>query len=156
MLRDLVAHKGHANAALLNAIRKNPAAASDPELWDLLHHILLADRFWLLTIVEQPFVLEEEAGQSASFEALIERFGRTHAQENGWLETAVEGDLLRILEDDRIPNGRCSVSQALMQACLHSHGHRGQCAKLLRRHEGVPPPSDFIQWLTSRPRAAWT
>ncbi len=39
MLRDLVAHKGHANAALLTAIRQNPTAASDPELWELLHHI---------------------------------------------------------------------------------------------------------------------
>src|SRR5262245_41098430 len=32
MLRDLVAHKGRANAALLTAIRQNPKAASDSEL----------------------------------------------------------------------------------------------------------------------------
>ena len=51
MLRDLVAHKGHANAALLTAIRQNPTAASDPELWELPHHILLANRFWLLTVL---------------------------------------------------------------------------------------------------------
>ena len=49
MLRDLVAHKGHANAALLTAVQQNPVATSDPELWELLHHILLANRFWLLT-----------------------------------------------------------------------------------------------------------
>ena len=35
MLRDLVAHKGHANAALLKAIRQNDAAASDGEIVDL-------------------------------------------------------------------------------------------------------------------------
>ena len=50
-LRDLVAHKGHANAALLNAVRRTDAAAADRELWDLLHHILLANRFWLLSIL---------------------------------------------------------------------------------------------------------
>jgi hypothetical protein len=61
MLRDLVAHKGHANAALLNAIRQNTTAASDPELWELLHHILLANRFWLLTVLGLPFVHEDEA-----------------------------------------------------------------------------------------------
>jgi uncharacterized damage-inducible protein DinB len=155
MLRDLVAHKGHANAALLTAIRQNPAATSDPELWELLHHILLANRFWLLTVLGFPFVHEDEARPSPSFDALIQRYGSTQAQESTWLETATAVDLARIVEDARIPNGRCSVSQAFMQVCLHSHGHRAQCATLLRRHGGLPPPTDFIVWLTSRPRAEW-
>jgi uncharacterized damage-inducible protein DinB len=156
MLRDLVAHKGYANARLLNAIRQNGTAACDPELWALLHHILLANRFWMLTALGLPFVHEEEARPSASFDALIQRYGSTHAQETTWLETATERDLARIVEDALIPNGKCSVSQAFMQVCLHSQGHRAQCAKLLRRHGGVPPPTDFILWLTSRPRAEWT
>jgi uncharacterized damage-inducible protein DinB len=156
MLRDLVAHKGHANAALLTAIRQNSTAASDPELWELLHHILLANRFWLLTVRGSPFVHEDEARPSPSFDALIERYGSTQAEEALWLETAAEGDLARILEDALIPNGKCSVSQAFMQVCMHSHGHRAQCAKLLRRHGVVPPPTDFILWLTSRPRADWS
>jgi len=151
MLRDLIAHKGHANAALLTAIRQNPAAVSDPELWELLHHILLANRFWLLTVLGLPFVYEDEARPSASFDALIHRYDSTQAQEATWLETATEGELARILEDALIPSGKCSVSQAFMQVCMHSHGHRAQCAKLLRRHGGVPPPTDFILWLTSRP-----
>ena len=131
MLRDLVAHKGYANAALLNAIRQNGTAASDPELWQLLHHILLANRFWLLTVLGLPFVHEDEARPSPSLDALIQRYGSTEAQETTWLETATEGDLARILEDARIPNGKCSVSQAFMQVCLHSHGHRAQCANCL-------------------------
>jgi uncharacterized damage-inducible protein DinB len=153
MLRDLVAHKGHANAALLNAIRRNGTASSDPEIWELLHHILLANRFWLLAVLGQPFVHEAEARPSPSFDALVQRYDSTQAEEASWLETATERDLARILENDLIPNGRCSVAQAVMQVCLHSHGHRAQCAKLLRRHGGVPPPTDFILWLTSRPNA---
>lgn len=155
MLRDLIAHKGHANAAMLTAIRQNPTAAFDPELWELLHHTLLANRFWLLAVLGLPFVHEDEARPSLSFDALIQRFSSTQAQEAAWVETATEGDLERILEDARIPNGKCSVAQAFMQVCLHSHGHRAQCAKLLRRHGGVPPPTDFILWLTSRPGAEW-
>lgn len=155
MLRDLVAHKGHADAALLTAVRQNPTAASDPELLELLHHILLANRFWLLAILGLPFVHEDEARPSPSVDVLIQRYGTTQAQEATWFESATEVDLARMLEDDLIPHGSCSVSQAFMQVCMHSHGHRAQCAKLLRRHGGVPPPMDFILWLNSRPAAGW-
>ncbi len=155
MLRDLVAHKGHANAALLTAIRQNSTAASDPELWELLHHILLANRFWLVTVLGLPFVHEDEARPAPSFDVLTQRYGSTQTQEATWLATATDGDLERILEGALIPNGKCSVAQAFMQVCMHSHGHRAQCAQLLRRHGGVPPATDFILWLTSRPRAEW-
>ena len=155
MLRDLVAHKGYANAAILNAIRENDAAASDPELRDLLHHILLANRFWLLTILDMPFVFEEESRPSASFDEWIQRYYSTQDQESTWLATATGADLARGLEGPLIPGGRCSVAQALMQVCMHSHGHRAQCAKLLRRHGGVPPMTDFIMWLTDRQAADW-
>ena len=124
MLRDLVAHKGHANVAMLTAIRQNAAAASDPELWELLHHVLLANRFWLLTVLGDPFVQEDEARLSPSFDALIDRYARTQAQEVTWLEAAAEDDLARTLEDARIPGGTCSVAQAFMQVCMHSHGRR--------------------------------
>ena len=72
-LRDLVAHKGYANAALLSAIRQNAGASSDPELLELLHHILLANRFWLLTVLGLPFVLEDESRPAPSFDALFQR-----------------------------------------------------------------------------------
>ena len=75
MLRDLVDHKGHANAALLNAIRQNAAAAADPELRELLHHVLLANRFWLLAVLGLPFVLEDE---SRPADSLTRSFSDTH------------------------------------------------------------------------------
>jgi uncharacterized damage-inducible protein DinB len=142
LLRDLVAHNGHANAALLNAIRQNADAVADTEVWDLLHHILLANRFWLLTILGLPFAFEEESRPSASFDALIQRYARTHDEQSAWLEAAAEPDLARMLENPLIPGGSCSVGQAFMQVCMHSHGHRAQCAKLLRRCGGIPPLTD--------------
>ena len=69
--------------------------------------------------------------------------------------SATAADLERTLKSPLIPNGECSVAQAFMQLCLHSHGHRAQAAKLLRRHGGTPPASDFILWLTKRPGAEW-
>jgi uncharacterized damage-inducible protein DinB len=155
MLRDLVGHKGYANAAMLTAIRQNDAAARDSEIAELLHHILLAHRFWLLAVLRLPFVSEDESRISNSIDALIQRYRSTQTQESQWLATATEADLACVLESPLIPGSRCSVSQALMQVCLHSHGHRAQCAKLLRRHGGAPPTSDFIVWLASRPAAEW-
>jgi uncharacterized damage-inducible protein DinB len=155
MMRDLIAHKGHANAAMLTAIRQHDAAASDPVVRELLHHILLANRFWLLSVLGRPFVLDDESRAPDSFDALIQAYCNTHEQEAAWLETATDADLARLLENSLIPGTMCSVSQALMQVCMHSHGHRAQCAKLLRQHGGVPPMTDFILWLTSRPTAEW-
>jgi uncharacterized damage-inducible protein DinB len=155
MLRDLVAHKGYANAAVLGAIRQNGAAVSDPELCALLHHVLLANRFWLLAVLGLPFVFEDESRPASSFDALVQQYCRTHALESKWIAAATDADLARVLESSLIPGGRCSVSQALMQVCMHSHGHRAQCAKLLRRHGGVPPETDFIVWLANRSVAEW-
>ncbi len=69
MMRDLIAHKGHANAALLNAVGPNAAAAADPELRELLHHILLANRFWLLTVTGQPFPFLKKSPASSILSA---------------------------------------------------------------------------------------
>lgn len=155
LVRDLVAHKGHANAALLTAIRQHPAAASDLEVLDLLHHILLANRFWLLSVLELPFVLEDESRLSRSFDEIVQRFAHLQWQEAAWLERAGAVDLERTLSSSLIPNGACTVTQAFMQVCMHSHGHRAQCAKLLRRLGGTPPATDFILWLAQRPAAEW-
>jgi uncharacterized damage-inducible protein DinB len=155
MLRDLIGHKGHANVTILAAIRQHDRAAVDPVIGALLHHVLLANRFWLLTVLGRPFVQEIEARSADTFEDLVHRYAMTQAEEAAWLATATEADLARILLDPRIPGGSCSVAQAFMQVCLHSHGHRAQCAKLLRGHGAVPPMTDFILWLADRPDAEW-
>lgn len=155
MLRDLVAHKWYANAALLNAIGRQTTATVDPELQAVLHHVLLANRFWLLTVLGQPFVGDDESRPASTFDALVQRYARTHAQEAVWLDTVTAEELGRTLTDPQIPNGACSVAQALVQVCLHSHGHRAQAAKLLRRHHITPPATDFILWLGERPDADW-
>jgi uncharacterized damage-inducible protein DinB len=39
---------------------------------------------------------------------------------------------------------------------MHSHYHRGQNAARLRELEGVPPGTDFIEWLRQgQPVAKW-
>jgi uncharacterized damage-inducible protein DinB len=155
-LRDLVAHKGHANASLLKLVRGNENVASDPEVLDLLRHILIANRFWICTIRGLPFVPDEEMSTARSCASLSEAFERTQEEEAAWLEGATDADCGAILAHPSIPGGQCSVAQALLQVCMHSHGHRAQIAKLLRKHGVVPPPADFVLWLTGRPEAQWS
>jgi uncharacterized damage-inducible protein DinB len=153
--RDLVAHKGHANAALMSAIGRHPDARADPEIRGLLDHILIANRFWLLALLGHSFEIGNESSEGLSFDGLVEAYRQTQEREAEWLLAATERDLGRVLELTLIPGGRCRVSEAILQVCMHTHGHRAQCARLLRKHGGVPPVTDFIAWVATRPEADW-
>jgi uncharacterized damage-inducible protein DinB len=155
MLQDLIQHKGCANAALLKAIRQHEPAAQDLELQKLLHHIILANRYWLYLILGLPFALEAESQAPDSLAAIAALYRETHAQEVAWLAQAQESELARLVETPFIPGQSYTIAQAQMQVCLHSHGHRAQCATRLRLLGGTPPPMDFILWLKDRPAPDW-
>jgi uncharacterized damage-inducible protein DinB len=155
LLQDLTGHKAFANASLLRAIRHHEGAACDDELRKLLHHVILANRFWLALCLGLPFRIEEESRTPESLEAVAEQYRQTHTLELEWMSSARELELARMLESPLIPVRSCSVAQALMQVCLHSHGHRAQCSIRLRLLGGAPPAMDFVFWLKERPAADW-
>lgn len=155
LLQDLVAHKGHANAALLAAVRRSEAAAADGELVDLLHHILIANRFWITAVRGVPFIEAREANVHRTLASLIDAFRATQDEESAWIAAASEEDCAATLTHPLIPGGACTVGAALTQVCLHSQAHRAQVAKMLRRHGGVPPQTDFIVWLVERQPPDW-
>jgi uncharacterized damage-inducible protein DinB len=156
MLRDLVQHKAWANAALLNAIRSSDAAANDEALRSLLHHIILANRFWLFSCLDRRFAVDDESRVPGSLEAVADLFRATHTIEAEWMSRTGESELARRLEGPLIPGGGCSIAHAYVQVCMHSQGHRSQCATRLRSLGGQPPVTDFIVWLTDRPVAQWS
>ncbi|HKQ72334.1 MAG TPA: DinB family protein [Blastocatellia bacterium] len=155
MLQDLIYHKGYTNASLLKAIRRHEAAVQDLEMLKTLHHIILANRFWLLLILGLPFSVEEESQVPKSLETLVAQYRETHAQEMAWVSQVQEPELTRIVETPFIPGHTYSVAQALIQVCMHSHGHRAQCSSRLRLLGGTPPNMDFILWLKERPAPDW-
>jgi uncharacterized damage-inducible protein DinB len=156
MLQNLVRHKGYADASLLKAIRQNDRAAQDDDLRRLLHHIILANRFWLMQSLNRPFALEEESRVPKSLEAVAGRYRETHIDELLWVSNLEETDLDRKLVSPYIPGGSCSVAEGVMQICMHSHGHRSQCATRLRQLGATPPVLDFILWLKHRSAADWS
>ncbi|HLJ27117.1 MAG TPA: DinB family protein [Candidatus Angelobacter sp.] len=156
MLQDLVRHKGHANASLLQAIRRHETAAQDPELRRLLRHILLANRFWLSLSLGRSFALEQESQVPESLDIIATQFRETHAEELHWISQIAEADLAKRLETPFIPGYSFSVAEGMMQVCMHSHGHRAQCATRLRLLGGTPPATDFVMWLKERPSPDWS
>ncbi len=155
MLIDLFHHQACADASMLNAIRKHNIAANDPELRALLHHILLAHRFWLYLILQAPFDVQEESKIPASLDEVAARYQETQTVENKWLNTLEESDLSRLLESPHFAGRRIAISEGMMQVCMHSQGHRTQAAARFRALGGEPPPTDFIFWLKDRPSPVW-
>jgi len=155
MIRALFEHQAYADAALLNAVSRNESAARDPEIRTLFHHILVAHRFWIHLAQNLPFVRDDEARVPESLAQIAARFRATQDQEREWLAHMDEADLGRTLDVSYFPGRKIPVSDALMQVCLHSQGHRAQCATKLRAHGGEPPTVDFILWLQTRAAPAW-
>jgi len=155
MLKDLILHKGYANASLIRAIRQHEPAAQDLELKNLLHHIVVANRFWLMLSLGLPFDVEKESRVPDSLEAIANQFRDTHAQELKWLSQVDEHEMARQVETSFVPGRSYSVAEAMMQVCLHSQGHRAQGATRLRSLGGTPPTLDFILWLKERPAPEW-
>jgi uncharacterized damage-inducible protein DinB len=155
MLHDLVQHKNHANAALLSAIAAHEKAAADPEILHLLHHIVLANRFWLALFTGSDFDVDQERASPELLSAVHTRYRDLSDSETHWIGRLHDSDLDRMIATPFIPDQSFSLAQAVMQVCLHSHGHRAQCAARLRALGGNPPASDFINWLERRPAASW-
>jgi uncharacterized damage-inducible protein DinB len=155
LLQDLVNHKSHSDAAYLTAIRTHPLAAADPELLKTLHHILLANRFWLSLFLNRAFDLAAESKAAADIDTLAAQYRATQAEELGWISGVTESELQRRVETPFIPGRDFSVAEGLMQVCMHSHAHRAQCAIRLRSLGTVPPATDFVMWLKDRAAPVW-
>ena len=155
-LDELVRHKWYANAAYLGAVCQNEAARQDEELRKLFLHILVSNRFWLHLTLGREFDRERETRLPDAIEPLIDSYKETEALEMEWLSRCDESELARPLVWPRLPGKTFTVSQAFLQICLHSHGHRAQSSNRLRSLGGTPPPTDFILWVNERPEPDWS
>lgn len=147
MISELIHHKWWANHNLLRSVEQHAHAADDLELRKLLHHILVANRYWLLLTLGQPFVDEVEKRLPESHSAVKAQFAATEQLEMTWLASTTQSDLARRIQPRALPDITITVAQAMLQVSLHSHGHRSQCATRLRTLGGTPPPMDFVLWV---------
>ena len=152
LLDQLISHKWWANSHLLRSVDQHPGAADDPELRKLLHHILVANRYWLLLTLGQPFIDDQEKRIPESHTILADQFRDTEQLELDWLSRATSSELDRQIQPRALPGTTVSVTEAMTQVALHSHGHRSQCATRLRALGGTPAPMDFVLWIRDQKR----
>lgn len=155
LLRELFRHRCYSDAAMITAIQRHEVASKDPQLRDLLHHILVAHRFWLHLCQGLPFAVGAESAVPENLDELVQRYRETQAREQKWLLAIEDADLARTLESPYFPNRRLLVREALMQVLLHSQWHLAQCSTRLRALGGEPPSLDYIGWVQEQRGPSW-
>lgn len=157
-LEELYAHQEWADAEHWRAIETHPPAQDDKAICDRLLHIHLVQHAFLW--VTGPRISGFDLKKVEDFPAVSDL--KKYAQEG----LAQLNKFVKLLDASRMessievpwfqPPAKIRVRQALMQAAMHSHYHRGQNATRLRELGGIPPMTDFIVWLhKGQPAAEW-
>jgi uncharacterized damage-inducible protein DinB len=160
-LRDLTFHQAWADAEHWRAFEAHPAALGDGKLLERLHHIHQVQRMFLWA-VEGPSgepVPPTRFHDFASPAALKEYARDYHLRALPLLEKLGEERLAEPVDLPwfKDPSFRLTAQEALVQAAMHSHYHRGQNAVRLRELGGQPPLTDLIVWIAKgRPEARWS
>ena len=150
-LLDLYQHQAWADAELWRAYDARPGALGDPALWQRLHHIHMVQRFFLAAVRGENLgamtgTTPEDYATPADLRAEAEKY---HADVLEFVASHDDQTLERTVNIPwfKDPPLDLSIGQALLQAALHSHYHRGQNATRLRELGGEPPLTDYIVWL---------
>ena len=155
-LQELFLHQEWADAEHWRAFESFPQSLEDKAIRERLHHIHLVHNafLWITGPRTEEFAIKklEDFATMADLKKYA-RQGLSHLKEFvkavGPAEEVIEVPWFR-------PPAKISIRQALMQAAMHSHYHRGQNASRLRELGGTPPTTDFIVWLhKGQPRADW-
>jgi uncharacterized damage-inducible protein DinB len=156
-LAELYGHQEWADAEHWRAIESHPAALEDKTIRERLLHIHLVQHafLWLVGARNSQF----DGKKIEDFDSLpdLKTYGREGLSQ---LNALVKEPDLQPAETIEVPwfkpPVKITIRQALMQAAMHSHYHRGQNATRLRELGGVPPTTDFIIWLhKGQPEAQW-
>jgi len=158
-LDELYAHQEWADAEHWRAFEAHPAALADKAIRERLLHIHLVQHAFLW--VTGPEKAEFGFKKLEDFPSMADL--KKYAQQglkdmNELLKRTEQARMEEVIEVPWFnPPVKISVRQALTQAAMHSHYHRGQNATRFRELGGVPPTTDFIVWLRDgKPAAQWS
>jgi uncharacterized damage-inducible protein DinB len=155
-LRDLLGHAEWANAVFFHTWGKSPARDHE-ELRRRMGHIIGVQSGFLAVIRGETPGLPPD-GPPPTFDELKARAVSCHAELSKLTAGLRADDLARMVRIPWFPDPPCviTVSEALVQAGMHSQHHRGQCMTRLKDFGGEPKNVDWIIWLwKKKPAARW-
>jgi uncharacterized damage-inducible protein DinB len=166
VLSDLLRHMQWADASVWRAVLAHEEARTDPRLRDLLTHLHLVQRLFLL--VWQGDAIEPELKAFKEFGELAELRGRaityypdvTRFVERLEPSSLTRGVVMPFVAEYERQMGRSfgvpTLAETMFQVTSHSTYHRGQVNARLREVGGQPPLVDYIAWIWfGRPDAEW-
>ena len=150
-LLDLYRHQEWADAESWRACESHPGALADKALWERLHHIHQVQQAFLAITSGQDVrgMKWSKPSDYARPSELKTEAMRYHADVAAFIGELDEGSFERTIAVPwfKDPALDLPIGQALLQAAMHSHYHRGQNATRLRELGGVPAHTDYIVWL---------
>ena len=158
-LDELYAHQEWADAEHWRAFSAHPNALKDKALYARLHHIHLVQHGFLWITGPRSSTFEYKKAEDYSDPAALKEYAQQGLADLGErLRSMTPEAFEEIIEIPWFqPALKISRRQALMQAAMHSHYHRGQNATRFRELGGAPPTTDFIVWLKDgQPPAKWS
>jgi uncharacterized damage-inducible protein DinB len=152
------------DARMWSAVHATPAAASDQEVREKIHHLHMVQRAFLTVwrgAPERPPQLDAFPDTFA-----IEQWARTYYPEARDLIASLDEDALstpvalpwaaRIANLANGDPGVPTLEETLLQVVLHSTHHRGQIMTRISELGGKPPLVDYIAWIwLGKPAAVW-
>jgi uncharacterized damage-inducible protein DinB len=153
-----------ADAQVWRAVLAHEPAGHDTRLRDLLTHLHVVQRFFL--IVWQKQRLDPSAEPEFATAADLRAWAQTYyAEANAFLDSIDERALssevvMPWVKSFEAQLGRTfstpTLGETIFQVTSHSTHHRGQVNARLREIGGEPPLVDYIAWVWfGRPRPHW-
>lgn len=154
-LKDLLGHHAWADAMFFHAWEKS-TRVEDEELRTRTDHLVTTQEAFLKVLKGDPVAFPERP--LPDFQQLKDRCEAGHQVFKALGHGLDAASLARTVRVPWFPEPPCliSVSDALLQVCLHSQHHRGQNMARLKAMGAAPKNVDYIIWLwKQRPEASW-
>ena len=154
-LKDLLSHQAWADATFFYAWGAS-GATEDVDLRSRTDHMLSTTEAFLQVLKGDSVVMPERP--LPGFPDLKARCEAGHEVLKALGRGLDEASLAKTIRIPWFPDPPCviPVSDALLQVCLHSQHHRGQCMARLRALGAAPKNVDYIIWLwKQKPEPRW-
>jgi uncharacterized damage-inducible protein DinB len=154
-LKDLLSHQAWADATFF-WVWGTSGALEDGDLRSRTDHMVSTQEAFLQVLKGDAVTMAERP--LPGFRDLKARCESGHQVLRALGRGLDEASLARTVRVPWFPDPPCviPVSDALLQVCMHSQHHRGQCMARLRALGAAPKNVDYIIWLwKQRPEPRW-